>query len=95
MKSQAPCSAEPFDASQRWNFEDCPPSIAVIEAIADIEGVEPTDLDGVLYDLIDPEALDALFLGEKAGDIELELPLDSHRITIRSDGSLQVQEEPV
>lgn len=95
MKPQSPCSAEDLDSQPRWNREDCPPSIAVIEAIADVRGVEPTDLDGVLYDLIDPEALDALFLGEKPGDIEVELPLGSHRVTIRSDGSLQVQEEPV
>lgn len=35
-------------------------SEAVVEAVADAEGVEPTDLRP-LYDVLDPDALDSLF----------------------------------
>lgn len=35
-------------------------SEAVIDAVADAEGVEPTDLQP-LYDVLDPDALDSLF----------------------------------
>lgn len=35
-------------------------SEAVVEAVADAEGVEPTELQP-LYDVIDPDALDSLF----------------------------------
>jgi hypothetical protein len=38
-----------------------PPSIAVVEAVAECEGVEPRDLDCVLAEAIDPTALDELF----------------------------------
>lgn len=37
------------------------PSRAVVDAIAEREGVEPTELSPRLYDVIDPEALDSLF----------------------------------
>lgn len=33
---------------------------AVLEEVAAREGVPPTELDGVLYDAIDPDALEAL-----------------------------------
>lgn len=36
------------------------PSEAVIEAVAEAEGVEPTDLQP-LYDVLDPDALNSLF----------------------------------
>lgn len=36
-------------------------SEAVLESVADIEGVDPVDLDYPLYDALDPDALDALF----------------------------------
>ena len=38
-------------------------SIAVVKAIAEAEGVEPEDLDFALYDVVDPDALDALSTG--------------------------------
>lgn len=36
-------------------------STAVVEAIAEREGVDPADLELPLYEAIDPDALDALF----------------------------------
>lgn len=37
------------------------PSTTIIEAVAEVEGVAPTDVDGRLYDVVDPDALDRLF----------------------------------
>ncbi|AGB39397.1 HalOD1 output domain-containing protein [Natronococcus occultus] len=37
------------------------PSVRVVEAVADAEGVDPTDLETPLYEAIDGAALDRLF----------------------------------
>lgn len=39
------------------------PSAAVVERVADREGVDPTELSTPLYSVVDPDALDALFCG--------------------------------
>ena len=78
-----------------WDSSDRPPSIAVIEAVAAIRGLEPLDLDITLYDFVDPDALDRLFLEQKGGDLEVELHLDGFLVTIRSDGHLSIEEDAV
>ena len=35
----------------------------IVERIADCEGIDPVDLDVLLYDVIDPDALEALTNG--------------------------------
>ncbi|WP_226007990.1 HalOD1 output domain-containing protein [Natrinema salinisoli] len=45
----------------RDNSVDKPPSLAVVEAVAAKNGVDPTDLECRLADVIDPIALDKLF----------------------------------
>ena len=35
-----------------------PPSIAIVNAIAEMEGVSPTEIDFTLYENVDPDALD-------------------------------------
>ncbi|WP_123537249.1 HalOD1 output domain-containing protein [Halosimplex salinum] len=42
------------------------PSLAVVSAVADVTGNEPTELDP-LYWTVDPDALDALFETDPAG----------------------------
>lgn len=36
-------------------------SLTVIEALAEAQGVSPTDIDTPLYETVDPEALETLF----------------------------------
>lgn len=36
-------------------------AVAVVEAVAERAGVDATDLDRPLYDVIDPDALDSLY----------------------------------
>lgn len=38
-----------------------PPSISVVEAVASAEGVDPLSLEPPLHQVVDPDALDALF----------------------------------
>lgn len=42
-------------------------ALAVVEAIAEREAVDPIDLDRPLYDVVDPDALENLFRVDHAG----------------------------
>lgn len=52
-----------------FDWSNIAPSMAIINALASLEGVLPrnlpTTVDGSLYDRVDPEALDALVTGER------------------------------
>ena len=51
-------------AATRFNatgHDDDPISIRVAMAVADFKGIEPTELETPLYDVVDVEAMDALF----------------------------------
>lgn len=78
---------------------DTPPSIAIVEAIAAIENIDPTDFQanlGIrLYDQIDPEALNRLITGTSDGatvTVDLTLHDDQqYDVRIHDDGQLIVQ----
>lgn len=68
---------------------DRSPSCAVVEAIADLAGIEPAALadeaDIVLYDHIDPEALDTLVEHRSDGEIHLSFSVAEYDVWIDSD----------
>jgi ADP-ribose pyrophosphatase YjhB (NUDIX family) len=70
-------------------------SEAVIRALAAATGVEPTELD-LLYESIDPEALDALLgdpvLGEESLTV-VEFVASGHRVVVSSDGQITILDE--
>lgn len=90
MSTQFLQTDEIFHTPQAWD-DDYPPSIAVVETMAEVHGVEPTELDVTLYDIVDPDALDAIFLGGTVGDISVRLQVGRHLVTIRGDGSIQIE----
>ena len=59
-----------------YDRSETPPSIAVVDAIASVEGVDPVSLSTVggttLYDHVDPDALDRL-LGAEGVQISFEV----------------------
>lgn len=66
----------------------------VVRHVAEIEGVDPVDLDPDLYSIIDPEALDRLFAG-RPGDIERNsgrviFEYRDFEITVTADGILTI-----
>lgn len=73
---------------QSYDWSKTPPSIAVLEALAAIENVHPTDLHAeagiVLYDNVDLEALDALLNHES--DVSVSFTVGNYLILI--DGQL-------
>lgn len=67
-----------------YHRTDITPSLAVVEAIADLAGVEPTALADeagiVLYDHVDPDALDALVTGSR--DVDVSFTVAGYDVTV-------------
>lgn len=91
-KSTSTASEGGLHYSTTWNSNTRPPSIAVIEAIAAIKGIDPMDMDSTLYDYIDPDALNQLFLSNDLGDIEVDFTIDQYTLTVRRDGGIEIRE---
>lgn len=72
----------------RHGDDDGPaPSVAVVEAIAEFAGVDSTDLSAegvILYDHVDPDALDAL-VADRDGDINLSLSVAGYDISVDAE----------
>ncbi|GAB3669778.1 HalOD1 output domain-containing protein [Halopiger thermotolerans] len=71
-----------------------PPSVAVVEAVAAKNGVDPADLECLLADVIDPIALDRLFEPtstheRRSGVVEFEYC--GRIVTVRADGRIDVR----
>lgn len=72
---------------------DVPPSRAVVEAVADEEGVEPTELSPPLFTAIDPDVLDSIFLGPDEGtDTTGRVVFEylGYEVTVRPTGAVEV-----
>ncbi|ARS88717.1 HalOD1 output domain-containing protein [Natrarchaeobaculum aegyptiacum] len=75
-------------------------SFEVIAAIAEREGVDPTDIEPptyeALYDVINPEALDSLFAPREDGTPRstgtVEFLFCGYHVTVSSDGTVDVAE---
>lgn len=75
-----------FDNDDAW-----PPSRCVIAAVAVATGSEPTALRP-LYDVVDPDALDAMFPTAAASDTDRSVTFgyEGHTVAIRGDGRIRV-----
>lgn len=76
---------------------DLPPSISVIEAVADAEGVDPLALEPPLHDVVDPEALDALFTASSTlpgGTGQVSFRYNGYDVVVENGGSVSVQKSP-
>lgn len=61
------------------------PSVTVVDALSREEGVDPLELDTPLYDVVDPEALDALLEESDADDVTVSFTYESYDVTIDGD----------
>jgi len=64
-------------------------SIDVIEAIADATGTDPLTMDPPLYEVVDTDALDALY--ERGAVATVEFEYDGHSVTVDGDGTVTVE----
>lgn len=69
-----------------WGQEEESITTAVLAAVAGREGVDPIDLEPPLHDVVDPDALEALFAdavdGTARGDVVVEFTYCGHRVRI-------------
>lgn len=70
------------------------PSIAVVEAVAAREGVDPVELDRPLNDVLDPDALDRLVRSYDAqpgaSPFEVSFTYYGYSVTVSSSGTVRV-----
>lgn len=60
-------------------------SIAVIDAVANAKGLEPSELRPRLYDVVDPDALNKA-VDESNGDVTVSFTYNSYAVTVASEG---------
>lgn len=61
----------------------------VIEAVAEAEGVDPTDVTPPLYDVMDPDALDRLFESANV-DKQFVFSYNGHEVAVGDEGEVLV-----
>ena len=72
---------------------DVEPSIAVVEAVAAREGVDPRVLDPPLNDVVDGDALDSLFAEDLAGaEASVRFTFCDYEVTVDGDGDVVVED---
>ena len=75
-----------------------PPSQAVVEAVAEREGVDPTEIEPPAYDplyaVINPEALDRLFEAATVTpeDASVSFEYEGYAISVYSDGRVCIDD---
>ena len=72
------------------------PSEAVVERVANCEGVDPTELS-LLYDAIDPDALDSLVSSslQRGSGLEIEFTYHGYRVTVTGEGVVHLDEDTI
>jgi hypothetical protein len=72
--------------------DDRSPSLAVVEALADAAGVAPEALGDevglVLYDHVDPDALDALVANRPDGDFAVSFAVGEYDVRVDPDAAV-------
>lgn len=77
----------PFMTDQLLTDFSVSRSTVVIETIAEREGVDPVDLREPLYEVIDPEALDAIV---QSGDVRVTFDYHGYSISVSQTDGVEV-----
>ena len=74
----------------QYDWAETKPTTAVVASVATATSRAPEHLP-VLYDFIDPDALNALLTGSHADSrLEVTFSFDGNRVTLRGDGTITV-----
>jgi len=67
--------------------------VSIIRAVAAVSDVDPLSLQPRLYDVVDPDALEALLTAETAsGSVQITFRFGSYEVTVRRGGEILVRE---
>ena len=61
------------------------PTVAILDAVSDVENVSPLELDFVLYNHIDPEALDSLVSTRQGDGVEIQFSIGGRSVRIDAE----------
>ena len=67
-------------------------STAVIAAIAERDGVEPTELERPLYDVVDPDALNNLFATDRGVRGHVVFSYEGYEVHVNSEGDVRISD---
>lgn len=71
-----------------------PPSTAVVEALAEMEDVDPTELfpgENRLQDYVDADALDSVLTAPRQDVMTVSVSIEEYVVRIRSSGAIEVR----
>lgn len=75
------------------------PHQAVVTALAEVQNRDSLDLEMILYEYIDPEALDTLLLHRRETDVSIAFSISDKTITVWLDDEnhvvVEVSDRPV
>lgn len=71
--------------------DDVPLSTAVLEAIEEHKNEDLRESDFVLYDDIDPDAIDTLFREDSTARTAVEFHTDDVTVTLRGNGAVEIR----
>lgn len=78
----------------KFSYGSDPPSLVLCEAIASITDEDPLELEP-LFDVIDPDALDSLFVpttsGESRGDGSVSFTFHGFDVEVKSYGLIEIE----
>jgi hypothetical protein len=60
----------------------------IVETVARLEGVDPTELSPQLYQAVNPDALETLL---ETGSVQVTFAFAGYRITARSNGDIHAK----
>lgn len=79
--------------TQQDGGSDVPPSIAVVEAVAERDGVDASTLEPPLNTVVDGDALDSLFAGRgEDANASVEFTYRGYVVAVDGDGAVTVAE---
>ncbi|NUB92422.1 hypothetical protein HTZ84_05415 [Haloterrigena sp. SYSU A558-1] len=65
------------------------PSHSIVTQIAEIEDVDPTDLEPPLHAVVDPDALERLIDSSRAA-LSISFPYRGHRVRVDGSGAVEI-----
>ncbi len=79
---------------QQFNWDETTPSAAVVAAVAEVTGEQPTEMKA-LHHSVDTDALDSLFADSRSvvSSMELSFEFADTTVTVCSDGCIRTVPE--
>ena len=90
----APTDRQPTSHSFRHDPGGESISVSIIRAVAAVAEVDPLSLEPRLYDVVDPDALEALISSATSdSDVRISFPFGRYLVTVTAAGGITVRDD--